>query len=107
MVWLLFASHRLGNNKRIAVKAVKIGEALRHGSHRLKRHGYYLGGFKSNRRAYYYIDDEIKNSPSFVLTTDTDFSTGSDTCRTVTYEDEKPWEKISKQYITSIEKYFD
>lgn len=107
---LEFASHRLRNNKRIAVKAVRnSGEALRHVSHRLKKDMVVIWeALRSNRWAYHYIDDEIKNSPSFVLTTDTDFfSTGSNTCRTVTYEDEKPWEKISKQYITSIEKYFD
>lgn len=106
---LEFASYRLRNNKRIAVKAVRnSGEALRHVSHRLKKDMVVIWeALRSNRRAYYYIDDEIKNSPSFELTTDTDFfSTGSDTCRTVTYEDEKPWEKISKKYITSIEKYF-
>jgi len=64
---------------------------------------------RSNRSAYSYIDSKIKNSPSFILTKDTDFYiTGSDTCSSINRNEyEKPWEKISKQYITSIEKYFD
>lgn len=107
---LRFASDRLRNNKRIAVKAVRnSGEALRHVNHRLKKDMVVIWeALRSNRSAYCYIDSKIKNSPSFIITKDSDFySTGNDTCSINRNEYEKPWEKISKQYIRSIEKYFD